>query len=82
VIASALRCKCCFLGGHLGLEHATYAFPATHTWQGKGNSDYCVVMADRNHCSLIAQYNLSESRGESGVAKLSVADTASSGDSG
>src|SRR5271155_3972964 len=67
--ALLLRCR------HFGLEHATHAFTAQDAWQGKRYSKSWVVTADGNHCSLIAQYHLGESRGDHPYAVLTGTDT-------
>src|ERR1700731_1569288 len=51
-----------FRVGHLRFEHPMHAFPTNDTWQGKRNAECRVVITDRNHRSLVAQYHLSESR--------------------
>src|ERR1039458_6529291 len=52
-----------------------HAFPANDTWQGKRNSECWVVTADRNYRPLIAQYHLSESRGDHSYAILAGPNT-------
>src|ERR1039457_2405133 len=49
--------------------------PANNTWQGKRNAECWVVIADRNHGSLIAQYHLSDSRGDHPDAVLAGPNT-------
>ena len=52
-----------------------HAFSANDTWQGKRNAKGFVITADRNHCSLIAQYHFSEARGDHSYAILAGPNT-------